>query len=473
MPGALSWIKRLFGDDEPASAGRHAMQGAASVALPRNLPAKLHASNLQVVGLQNIRDALADQWPERRDRINQIVDSVIRRRIEPGDAHFHLDNDDYLVLFVHLTHGQARSKAAAIADEARRLILGELPGSNIEVTSRVAEIDSEFMQTGVHSVQDLVDHIHRTGEPAQGDVMLFDGDPGTAFEEHRMAPEPLAALPVTGAGPDLADLDQSLNALFQKKSSASYLKECQSGFYPNFSTRRRSFSFYTVAVTHVPTGRFADAGDPMLEDPEELEFLLDRYRLTTALLGLHRMVTGGHQGIIIIPVSFQTIATSKNRGIYLSRFRDLPRGLFRSLCITIGNIPAGTPASRIADAMNYIHPFCASRLIKLAPDPKLIDLYASTGCQGFETSLPIEGMDPGTRNALLANFAKRAAWHKLESLLSGISTRDDLHAGNNAGFSFLIGDAVAPLIATPGHRQALHSDHIPQRSVTAPSGAGA
>jgi len=467
MTGALSWIKRLFGDDEAASAGRQSTQISASTALPKGLPTKLQASNLQVVGLQNIREALADQWPERRDRINQIVDSVIRRRIEPGDAHFHLDNDDYLVLFVHLTHGQARSKAAAIADEARRLILGELPGSDIEVTSRVAEIDSEFMLTGVQSVQDLVEHIHRTGEPAQGDVMLFDGDPTEAFEEHRMAPEPLAAMPVTGAGPDLADLDQSLNALFQKKSSASYLKECQAAFYPNFSTRRRSFSFYTVAVTHVPTNRPADASDPMLEDPEGLEFLLDRYRLTTALLGLHRMVTGGHQGIIIVPVSFQTLATSKTRGIYLSRFHDLPRGLFRSLCITLGNIPAGTPASRVADAMNYIHPFCASRLIKLSPDPKLIDLYSGSGAHGFETSLPVEAADMGTRNTLLANFAKRAAWYKLESLLSNIGSVDDLRAGSQAGFSFLIGDAVAPQIATPGHRQALRADHIPQRTVPA------
>jgi hypothetical protein len=469
MPGALNWLTRLFGNDDAETVVHH-HHAAPQIAGKGSAPPRIQAGNLQIVGLQKIREALSDQWPARREKINQIVDSAIRRRLEPGDAHFHLDNDDFLVLFVHLSNAQARAKATAIADEVRRLILGELPGSAIEVTSRVAEVDSDFVQNGIGSINDLVDHIRRTGDTGQGEVMLFDGDPEDAFDEHRMPSQPAVAVPVTGSGPDLADLDQSLNTLFQKKSSASYLKECQSGFYPNFSTRRRSFSFYTVAVTHVPTGRFADAGDPMLEDPEELEFLLDRYRLTTALLGLHRMVTGGHQGIIIIPVSFQTLATSKNRGLYLSRFRDLPRGLFRSLCITIGNIPDGTPASRIADAMNYIHPFCASRLIRLAPDPKLIDLYASTGCQGFETSLPIEGMDPGTRNALLANFAKRAAWHKLESLLSGIGTRDDLLAGSNAGFSFLIGDAVAPLIATPGHRQALHSDHIPQRSVTVGGG---
>jgi hypothetical protein len=464
MSGAFGWIKRLFGADATTQSVVAPPQHAGMQQSSKGgLATRLQASNLQVVGLQPIREALAEQWTERRDRINQIVDSVIRRRLDPGDAHFHLDNDDYLVLFVHLSHAQAKAKAALIADEVRRLILGELPGADIEVTSRVAEIDRDFVNSKIGSIHELVDHVRQAGQSVHGDVMLFEDDPDQAFEAFNQPAAPAAAVPVTGAGPDLADLDQSLNALFVKKKSASFLKECQAAFYPNFSTRRRSFSFYTVAVTHVPSGRPADASDPMLEDPEELEFLLDRYRLTTALLGLHRMVTGGHQGVIIIPVSFQTLATSKNRGLYLSRFRDLPRGLFRSLCISLGNIPAGTPASRVADAMNYIQPFCASRLIKLTADPKLIDLYSGSGAHGFETTLPIEAPDTGTRNALLANFAKRAAWYKLESLLSNITTNEELNAGNNAGFSFLIGDAVAPMIATPGHRQALRGDHIPQR----------
>ncbi|WP_341913320.1 hypothetical protein [Ferrovibrio terrae] len=471
MVGAFGWIKRILGaEDDPDSAASPSRLQSKQTLSKAGLPPRLQASNLQVVGLQAIRDTLADQWQERRDKINQIVDSAIRRRLEPGDAHFHLDNDDYLVLFLHLTHAQAKAKAAMIADELRRLILGEVPGADIHVTSRVAEIDRDFVTSKIDSIHELVDHVQQTGQSSQGDVMLFDDDPGEPFEDFSQAVAPQAAVPVTGAGPDLADLDQSLTALFQKKKSASFLKECQAAFYPNFSTRRRAFSFYTVAVSHVPTGRPADSSDPMLEDPEELEFLLDRYRLTTALLGMHRMVTGGHQGVIIIPVSFQTLATSKNRGLYLSRFRDLPRGLFRSLCITLCNIPPGTPASRVADAMNYLQPFCASRLIKIPADPKLIDLYAGSGVHGFETSLPVEAADSGTQNALLANFAKRAAWHKLESLLSNIGTPDDLRTGSQVGFNFLIGDAVAPLIATPGHRQALRADHIPQRSVTVTPG---
>lgn len=82
----------------------------------------------------------------------------------------------------------------------------------------------------------------------------------------------------------------------------------------------------------------------------------------------------------------------------------------------------------------------------------------------------MEASDLGTRNTLLANFAKRVAWYKLESLLSNIGNADDLRAGSQTGFSFLIGDAVAPQIATPGHRQALRADHIPQRAA-APAAA--
>lgn len=465
----FQWLKEFFGAEQAAEAVRpiHDLSERHLQAAGK-LSTRLQASNLQIIGLQSVRDALGEEWQQRREAINQIINGAIYHRLEPGDAHFHLDTDDYLIVFVHLTHMQARSKAMQIAEEIRRLVLGELPDNDIQVISHVAEVDRDFVTSKIDDLHDLVKHIKQSDTQASGDVLLFDGQ-GTPLPGNS-ADSGLAALPITGAGPDLADLDQSLDALFLKKKSATYLKECQAAFYPNFSTRRRTFSFYTVSVTHMPSGRPADTSDPMLENPEELEFLLDRYRLTTALLGLHRMITGGHQGIIIIPVSFQTLGTSKLRSTYLSRFRDLPRGLFRSLCALVGNIPPGTPASRIADAITYLQPYCASRLLSLPPDPKLIDLYANTGCQGFETALPSDIADPMMRAQALANFAKRATWYKMESLLSNVSSSDEISLGATAGFSFLIGDAIAPMIATPGHRQALRSDHIPQRATAAPTG---
>jgi hypothetical protein len=475
MTTALERIKGLiFGgnDDSTATAARPQHHHTGPAKVTAHLPARIQAGNLQMIGLQDIREAIGDAWPQRRESIHRIVDGVIRHRIHPGDVHYRLENDEYLVLFTQLTHAQARAKADAIATEAQKLLLGELPGCDIHVTSSVAEVDHDFVTSKVNSLEDLVQHVKTAGQPAAegstardpGDVLLFGDEP---VGEDQDDDATSAAPRMTGAGPDLTDLDQSLDCLFQKKTSAAFLKECQAAFYPNFSTKRRSFSFYTVNVTHMPTGRVADASDPMLEDPEELEFLLDRYRLTTALLGLHRMVTGGHRGFISIPVSFQTLAVARTRNIYLGRFKDLPAGLFRNLCITITNIPDGTPSSRIADAINYIQRFCASRILHIAPDVRLIDLYAGTGCQGFVTTLPARGTDPNQRLQLLGAFAKRAAWHKMESILWDISHPSDIDLGTAAGFNFLCGDAVAPQLATPGQRQALRADHIPQRAMAA------
>lgn len=462
----------LFSEDEAAATRAARRTGAAPhlrvVAGTAPLPRKIQAGNLQMIGLQAVREALGADWPKRRETIHNIVEGVIRDRLDAGDTHFHLENDDYLVLFVQLNHAQAKAKAAAIAQEAERLILGELPEHTISIASSVAEVDSDFLSSKVNSMDELLQHVKTGGAEttgaatASGEVLLFGDEPVHDGFAGTAQPRPA---PVMGAGPDLTDLDQSLTSLFQKKTSAAFLKECQASFYPNFSTRRRAFSFYTVHVTHMPTGRTADASDPMLEDPEELEFLLDRYRLTTALLGLHRMVTGGHKGFISIPVSFATLATARTRNIYLDRFKDLPAGLFRSLSIVITNIPNGTPSSRIADAFNYIQRFCAVRILDIGLDTRLIDLYAQTGCQGFATSLPTAIADPAARFQALAAFAKRAAWHKMESILWNVSDATELELGVNAGFSFVFGDAVAPQIATPGHRQALRFDHIPQRMV--------
>ncbi|MEK9971232.1 MAG: hypothetical protein VW600_19025, partial [Ferrovibrio sp.] len=376
---ALSWMKSFFGEDDQPKPQRSQGQGSLKVvAGTQRLTSKLQAGNLQMIDLQNIRDALGDEWPQRRDAIHRIMDGVIRRRLDIGDMHYRLDNDEYLVLFVQLSHIQAKAKAAQIAREAEQLILGEIPHHEIRIASTVAEVDRDFMTSKIGSLKDLVSHVKTSGQSAdtasmQGEVTLFDDEPVSDFID--VEPSAPARQVMMGAGPDLTDLDQSLDSLFQKKTSAAYLKECQAAFYPNFSTRRRAFSVYTVHVMHVPTGRTADISDPKLEDPDELEFQLDRYRLTTALLGLHRMVTGGHKGLISIPVSFATLATARTRNIYLGRFKDLPAGLFRSLCITITNIPDGTPASRVADAFNYIQRFCSSRILLIAPDPKLVDLY--------------------------------------------------------------------------------------------------
>lgn len=473
IPSLLVRLKSLVFDlDEPSGATARKARDATAPPLRLPLPGstrvstKMQAGTLQMIGLEPIRAVLGADWPAKSEKVHFIVDGLLRQRLEPGDVHHRLDNDEYLILFVRLTHEEAKIRARAIADELRRLLLGELPqSSDISIASSVVEVDRDFVLKKVGTLGELVRHIKARGSQVDAnDVTLFDAEPllETATDERH------DAKPVTGPGPDLVDLDLPVGRLFQKKKSAVYLKECEAGFAPSFSVRRRTFGFYAVVVTHGPTGLPAGTDDPLLENPEELSFLLDRFRQTTALLGLHRMIADGQRGLITIPVSFATLAAAKTRNQYLAPFKDLPPGLFRSLCISIDNIPNGTPASRVAEAITYVQPFCGTRILGIEPDTKLIDLYAGTGCQCFETALPTRIQDTGARLQVLSAFAKRAAWHKLESVLSNVTHPDDIMLGTSADFGFLRGDAVARPIPTPGHRLNLRADHIPQRPAPGP-----
>lgn len=458
----------IFGDEAEATPSANSVAPAA-VARPtpasRSLPAKLPAGTMQLIGLGSMRQTLGEQWAESAEKVYRVVDSVLRRRLDVTDAFYKVDDETYLVLFTRLDRTAASFKAKVIAEEVEKLVLGELPaGNHISVLSAVAEVDRGLILEKIQSLPDLVRYVRQVSEaetaarpPQPGDVQLFDDSP----LPEAGADSGTTAAPVTGAGPDLTDLDQSLSSLFERKSVAMFLKECHAGFYPSFSFRRRSFSAYFAVAMHGPSAKPAHlVHDPLLETPDELPFQIDRYVLTSGLLGLHRMLSNGDRGLVIMSVAYSTLAHSRQREAYFTRLREVPAGVAKYLGFSLRDIPAGTPASRVAEIMAYLQPFGGSRLLRIGADFHLIDSYATTGCHGVVTSVPHQEMDLSKRFQQLSNFTKRAHLHHLECILTDADSMDHVSTGVAAGFTYLLGDAVAPLLDTPGKVRGLRMDHI-------------
>lgn len=457
----------LFGDEEPtqkrpavsrAVAGAPAAGTPAPAAAITTLPDRLPAGTLQLIGLSGIQQVLGDRWAERSEQILRLVEGVFRRKLDVADAFYRVDEENYLILFTRLGRREAEFKAKVIADEIQKLVVGELPpGQDVIVSSSVTEVDRSLVLDKMNSLSELVDYVRAAGGPSSddGNVTFFHQG---AEADPEVRPAPAA---VVGEGPDLADLDQSLAGLFQKKTVAAFLKECRAGFYPLFSVKRKSFSSYHAAVIHVPTGQPAhNVSDPFLDNPEELPFQLDRYVLTTCLLGMHRMLTSGRRGIVVMSVTYETLSQARLRDIYFTRLKEVPAGLSKFLGVSVRNIPPGTPASRISEVMAYVQPFCATRFLRVAPDARLIDLYAGTGCHGFSTWMPQEETDMAKRLQMLSTFAKRAALHRMECVLTDAMSHDDVSTAIAGGFSYFSGDAVAAMIDTPGFVDGLRADHI-------------
>lgn len=451
----------FFGEDDaprPAQGSSAASgkpgAGSQKSALPGG---KIPAGTLQLIGLQNVREMLGALWPQRIEHIHSLIEAIFRRRLDPTDVHYKVDDENYLILFTRLGRQEAAFKAKVIADEIQKLIAGDMPEQQeLIVTSNVADIDRSLVIEKIDSLKDLVEHVRsQTASGAREAGITFFEEAGATQANDQTSHA------AVGAGPDLADLDQSLAGLFQKKTTAAFLKECRAGFYPAYSLRRRGFTAFDAVAIHTPSNQPADmVNDPFLDKPEELPFYLDRYILTTGLLGLHRMLTGGHRGVVMISASFDTLAISKLRDVYFARLKEVPGGLTKFIGIIVRNIPVGTPASRIAEVMAYIQPFCGTRILRIPPDFKLIDLYASSGGHGFATWLPPDEQDAGKTFQIMSTFAKRAALHRQECIITDLATSDDVSTAIAVGCTYVTGPAVAPLIDTPGVVEGLTAAHI-------------
>src|SRR3546814_4771771 len=88
------------------------------------------------------------------------------------------------------------------------------------------------------------------------------------------------------------------------------------------------------------------------------------------------MLTSGRKGIAIMSVNFDTLAQSKLRDVYFARLKEVPAGISKFLGMAIHNIPAGTPASRVAEVMAYIQPFCSTRVLHIRSEEHTSELQS-------------------------------------------------------------------------------------------------
>ncbi|HUA52906.1 MAG TPA: hypothetical protein VMB81_12130 [Candidatus Sulfotelmatobacter sp.] len=83
------------------------------------------AGKLQFVDLEAIKAELGERWQVIADKVREVTQRTIERRLAPGDAYVAFDDDSYLLLFANLNEAQARIKATAIAMEIRQRMTGD------------------------------------------------------------------------------------------------------------------------------------------------------------------------------------------------------------------------------------------------------------------------------------------------------------------------------------------------------------
>lgn len=408
------------------------------------LSSTMIAGTIQLIGLTRVRATLGAKWEIQSERIFHLIESVLRRRLDVTDAYFRVNDENYLVLFTRLQKREGQFKAQAISQEIEKLLLGETSGGDgIQVASAVVEIDRALVMEKIGSLDELLHHVREGLNPASPDR----SNPTDADPIH------------------VPELSDDFSNLFPRITVEEYLRRFRVVFRPMYNLRKRRFGSFLAVAQSMDTGLpiMADV-DPMLARPEELPGAADRFVLGAAILGLQRMLTGGIRAKVVIPVSFETIATARSREAYFIRLRNLPAGIRQYVTFMIVEVPADIPRGRLAEVIAYLHPISRMRFPHLPLDIRRVDAFAGTGCFAFSTEAPVLPAAAGNLLGMLTAFAKRATLQGGLSVLGNVNSIGLLQTGVTAGFAVVWGDAICGTVDTPGAIITPGTEHIARPS---------
>jgi PAS domain S-box-containing protein len=88
-------------------------------------PRHSSGGRIQMVGLEQVRARLGPKWTELRDRVMATAEHVLRRALGPGETFLPTKDEGFLVCFANASEEEATFRAAALAQEIRRRLVGE------------------------------------------------------------------------------------------------------------------------------------------------------------------------------------------------------------------------------------------------------------------------------------------------------------------------------------------------------------
>lgn len=291
----------------------------------------LLAGRLQLIGLNEVRDRLGDDWPRWSERAYAVSERVIRARLSNEDVFARNKNGDFIVCFSTLGGDAAWYKAQAIAEEIREKLIGD------SAEGELAEVQVETSSVTI-AQSELAD------------------DPDIASLLSRKLDEKIARL---------------------RQNQARLIKEAyeQAILTPQrvYTTDGMPAPVVTAALDPESSARLealqAAVGGDNLQSEIDL-LILDR-----SIDYVVGSIDHGDKRFLIIPLHYSTLHAQKTRETYMRLCRKLPEAVRGAIGFSIREIPEHLHAGRASELVSQLRHFARLRMLHLTrPDLQGIQL---------------------------------------------------------------------------------------------------
>ena len=392
------------------------------------------SGNINLVGLQDIRAQLGDDWPRHADLAQEVAQSCIRRALAPDDIFLRYDELRFLIVFGRLTREQAQLKCLEIAAEIGKRLLGEaFSEAAAKVETAVFENDGTVLFSTLNR-KTLLDRL--TGAlPAKA---------APAPEE----PPPDTEMPV-------ADFS------FAQIDKAKALASIRILYRAMWDHRRRAITTYFAAPTAANVfGRIVQDADLRREFAEVLPPLeFDVFVSRCVLRDMAEFIAGGRRVLLCWPLDYESIAPRQSRMMFAELCRDIPAPVRQLMLFELNDLPEGAPQSRILDVISALKPYCRAVYLRVTPSFRNFAGAAAAGVAGIGFALGPPGYNEAAMRAM-HDFARDCSRHNLRSYVRGLTLREHVQAAINAGIDYIDGPAVDRPMDLPGPMRRFDIDEI-------------
>lgn len=296
-------------------------------------------AQVHLLGLDEVRKALGDRWPELEHRVHRVVERVLGSFLSPHERYCRNGDGGYIVVFARATNEEAAARAAAIAEAIEAAVLGAddltararslVPPLGERERTALARVSAEVQEAAIDDPG-----LGRAAEPGSwlaGDWPMRPVEKDPVVELERQARERLR-------------LD----------------------FEPVYDHAGLPTSMFLAR----PDGDGGSVLGQLLGLARSLPNALPVHDvcLLDATLAALEQEPGLEQMLVFAEVHYETLASRRFAEPYLARLRQIGPELQRSLALLIVGVAPGTYPPKLGRAVALVREFGRMRAVTL-PDP--------------------------------------------------------------------------------------------------------
>ena len=363
------------------------------------------AGSIQLLGMAEIKRSLGARWSAVADGACRIAEQTIQRRLSDGDAYQRHGEESFVLCFASPDRARAEATAKAIADEIASRLASQAPEAQLRVGHTVAELEWAEIDRGEGSIVEVIAReLRQVREKAEAAARAWRQD---------------------------------------------LLLKAEVRFGPIWSPRQRVIAAYR-AMLDEQTGRLAMKRLASVSTPEEFKVALhelDCLIVGRSIQALDKLLHGGGQAQVLIPVNFNSLSGRTARERYLRICRDIPRSYARFIMFELHGAAARTPVARLVEIALALKPHSHGVLVETPSSGAQLQELASARMFGLSVDAKALPRNPSQAAASLTRLVAAATALNLKVYMHGADTVGSLEAAQKANVDHVDGRAVAfPLL---------------------------